>query len=1136
MTHRRRHRGARGRLANRRLAHQSLEDRRLLATITVTSLADVEASDGQVTLREAIEAANTNTSVDGSVAGEAGPTVDTIEFQSDLRGTIILQGRRLEIRDDLILAGLGADVLTIDAMGNSQVIFTTGTETDVTIDSLKLRQGLGDRGGGVENFNARVTISNSEISGSLSRSFGAGIANGSAGRMTVVDSLIRNNFSVTQSYTSGGGVANFGKITIARTTIEANTAQAGGGVLNFQGEATITDSTISGNTAFEFGGGAENLFGKLEIVNSTISGNTATMGGGIYNQGTPLLTVTNSTIVGNRADYQGLGVGSGGGLFTDASASAGSSHLFNTIVAGNVVGTSQVANDIDGKDLESDSANNVTGDPTTSGGLVEGVLGNLVGDGIGGPLPLSELLDPLLSDNGGSTRTHALVDSGRAINAGNNALATTGGADGLPGTGDSGEAALSHDQRGTPFTRIVNGTVDIGAIESRSGFVADLEIDLQVDNLNPTEGESIGLTITVTNNGPNDATSVVVRNPVPAGLVLLSSDSPSFDLATGRWTAGDINEGDSATLRFVARVESSDPIVNVARIESSDQADDDLLNNRQSIIIDATPQGLIFDFGDAPTAAQSGRANDYPVVLAQDGARHLTGTLLLGSLIDSEADGMPDNVAGQDGSGGDDNHDRADEDGIVLTTSIIASSTGPTTSSLFAFSSGSGLLDGWLDLNHDGDWTDPGEQIVSGANVSPGRNLISYRISPGANSGTTFARFRLSSTGGLSPTGAADDGEVEDYVFALADGGNQSDATVGLPSGSADIQVSHGRLVVREGQTEVFATPTSSVGTVEVRSSMADDTISIDFSGGSGSPLLLKGFAGQNQLLVHSGMVDLSTTGNITAEKFSSIDATDLRPSTIKIDAVSVSTLSPSNNVLAISGAFSDDVVFRDATDWRLTSTKTVGNQFIRVTTNQIGGQVVEINTPAAWRNPIEHADVNNDGKVSAGDALRIINELTKRDFSNATTETLDDPRTHVPWPGIYFDQSGDGKATALDALRVINRLQEIVSSGEGEAIVVAQQFADLSKFSSFVRAANPSSRTTVGISTSSGDFDTPMPLARSSDAPVNAPAVVLTASAPPTVDATWSSRVDELLSELLSQESLSSQTLVDAMLQARRR
>src|SRR4051794_17338952 len=69
----------------RRCVLESLEDRLAPAVITVTTLADSQVVDGLVSLREAIQAAETNTSVDGSAVGTA---TDTIQFHSNLAGSI----------------------------------------------------------------------------------------------------------------------------------------------------------------------------------------------------------------------------------------------------------------------------------------------------------------------------------------------------------------------------------------------------------------------------------------------------------------------------------------------------------------------------------------------------------------------------------------------------------------------------------------------------------------------------------------------------------------------------------------------------------------------------------------------------------------------------------------------------------------------------------------------------------------------------------------------------------------------------------------------------------------------------------------------------------------------------------------
>ncbi|MCG8653359.1 MAG: dockerin type I domain-containing protein, partial [Pirellulales bacterium] len=80
----------------------------------------------------------------------------------------------------------------------------------------------------------------------------------------------------------------------------------------------------------------------------------------------------------------------------------------------------------------------------------------------------------------------------------------------------------------------------------------------------------------------------------------------------------------------------------------------------------------------------------------------------------------------------------------------------------------------------------------------------------------------------------------------------------------------------------------------------------------------------------------------------------------------------------------------------------------------------------------VRNGDVNDDGSVTAGDALRVINELARRAFSSENTGQLADPANVSTWPDRYFDQNGDGHATALDALRIINELARLPNSGAG--------------------------------------------------------------------------------------------------------
>jgi uncharacterized repeat protein (TIGR01451 family) len=159
-----------------------------------------------------------------------------------------------------------------------------------------------------------------------------------------------------------------------------------------------------------------------------------------------------------------------------------------------------------------------------------------------------------------------------------------------------------------------------------------------------------------------------------------------------------------------------------------------------------------FDFGDAPAP--------YPTTLADNGARHrLVGGSLLGPRIDSDDDGQPSPTAAGDNEDGSPN----DEDGIVFAGALVAGGTG----SVFVNSSRTDLLNGWLDFNADGDWSDPSEQIITNAPLQ-GLDQLSFSIPASAvATNRTFARFRVSSMPNLSFTGEAPDGEVEDYLVEI---------------------------------------------------------------------------------------------------------------------------------------------------------------------------------------------------------------------------------------------------------------------------------------------------------------------------------------------------------------------------------
>ncbi|MGI8857394.1 MAG: choice-of-anchor Q domain-containing protein [Thermomicrobiales bacterium] len=220
-----------------------------------------------------------------------------------------------------------------------------------------------------------------------------------SGHMVVVDGTNSGQRIFFISSTSTVILTN---LTITNGSTPAN----GGGIFNF-GTLTLDHVALTGNTASNNTGGGGGIWsdGTLTVTNSTISNNHATgasgTGGGLRVNGGSA-TLVNVTISGNSAAASGAGIFTGGGTVT----------LTNAIVAGNSDTTSgHPPDDINGT-VAAASKNNLVGDAATSGGLTNGVSGNLVG--------VAPLLGPLANYTG-TTATVPLLPGSPAIDAGDDA-------------------------------------------------------------------------------------------------------------------------------------------------------------------------------------------------------------------------------------------------------------------------------------------------------------------------------------------------------------------------------------------------------------------------------------------------------------------------------------------------------------------------------------------------------------------------------------------------------------------------------------------------------------------------------------------------------------------------------------------
>jgi len=283
------------------------------------------------------------------------------------------------------------------------------------------------------------------------------------------------------------------------------------------------------------------------------------------------------------------------------------------------------------------------------------------------------------------------------------------------------------------------------------------------------------------------------------------------------------------------------------------------------------------DFGDLP--------DSYPTTLANNGPVHAfnnTSTLFLGSCVDGESDGAPGtNATGDDlttgtpvagaCSGSD------DEDGVIFTNGLTVCEV----SNVSVTASAAGLLDAWVDFNANGSF-EAAEQVFSSQAVAAGSNALSFTVPCTATPGAMYSRFRISSTGGLSPDGMAADGEVEDYLE--------------IKAGSADLSITKTDNVdpVAAGDTLTYTITVSNAGPNEATFVRVNETLPAGVSLVSTS-----GCAEDPAAIPQCTLGDIPAGGNASYTVTVTVDAATADGTILTNNATAITTtneLDPSNN------------------------------------------------------------------------------------------------------------------------------------------------------------------------------------------------------------------------------------------------
>ncbi|RLG38661.1 MAG: hypothetical protein DRO01_06270, partial [Thermoproteota archaeon] len=182
--------------------------------------------------------------------------------------------------------------------------------------------------------------------------------------------------------------------------------------------------------------------------------------------------------------------------------------------------------------------------------------------------------------------------------------------------------------------------------------LADLAVTKAVNNPNPVEGETIVFTITVVNNGPDDATGVVVTDSLPFGLDYVADDGfGAYSPVTDDWTVGSLAVGERASLSITASVATGtrgSTIINLAEITGSDLNDPDTTNDRdQAEVTIGTPTSA--DLSVAKTVSNptpnEGDLIIYTITATNDGPDTATG-VTISDLLPTGLTYIGDNGAG----------------------------------------------------------------------------------------------------------------------------------------------------------------------------------------------------------------------------------------------------------------------------------------------------------------------------------------------------------------------------------------------------------------------------------------------------------------------------------------------------------
>lgn len=412
---------------------------------------------------------------------------------------------------------------------------------------------------------------------------------------TILNCTFTNNSAINY----GAAIENYGNMTVNKSTFTNGTSNNDGGAIsNYGNSLTITNCNFNGNQAKNNGGAIWNT-NTLTVTDSILTNNTAVFGGAIY-------TTSVNTLINFNRIFNNAG--------TDVYSSASGVNAIKNWWGSNFEGTNpQSANRVNG---------NVNADPW----VILTVNANPTQIDLGG---ISTITADLNHINGGGLLTGGHVpDSSISLQIPWGDL-NSGGLSINENTANGAITPVTFHANGATVNSVYNpvkvtASTDGYTTGDESAFITiNTLTNLAITKTGPTTvtaGTKINYTITVTNNGRDYASNVVIRDMLHVNIsnvtwnVVFSNGTNISGTGNIALNIGTLQVGDSCIITVNGTVLSSaanaSVLTNTATVSTSttETSDNDnsattttTVNTISDITLNETVDNTSYNVGDAVT-------------------------------------------------------------------------------------------------------------------------------------------------------------------------------------------------------------------------------------------------------------------------------------------------------------------------------------------------------------------------------------------------------------------------------------------------------------------------------------------------------------------------------------------------------